>query len=58
MNQQPRNPNQGEQQPLNPGNQGGGNQSPQRDQERERQDGGSDPQRQPNQPKPQGDRQK
>ena len=56
MNQQPRNPNPDDQQQPNPGNQGGGNQAPQR--EPQRQDDGSNPQRQPNQPKPQGERQK
>ena len=56
MNQEPRNPSQGDQQQPSPGNQGGGNQAPQR--EPQRQDDGSNPQRQPNQPKPQGERQK
>ncbi|HYJ99814.1 MAG TPA: hypothetical protein VEX14_17255 [Burkholderiaceae bacterium] len=56
MNQQPRNPSQGDQQQPSPGNQGGGNQAPQR--EPQRQDDGSNTQRQPNQPKPQGERQK
>jgi len=53
MKQQQRSPGQSEQDKLNPANQRSGNQMPQRDSDRQRQEGQGTPQRgQPDQPQP------